>query len=147
MSGYQTITVVGRLGQDPRFNVFDDGGSICNISVATSEQWKDKETGEKKEWTEWHRCVLRNKMAELAEQYLNKGDQDLLVGKNRTRQWEDSGGVKHYTTEVQVREMKFMGKANADNSNAKADAQKEQTGPADTSADEPTKDDDDGLPF
>lgn len=147
---HQLITIVGNLGQDPVLHTFEGGGCICNISVATTEKWKDKETGEKKEWTEWHRVVLRGKLGELADKYLSKGDSVLIVGKNRTRMWEKDD-VKRYTTEIQAEQMKFMSTSKG-GSDAKANAQNEQEAPQTPSQSQETKqaiseDEPDDLPF
>lgn len=128
MSSYQQITILGFLGDDPKLTVFDQGQTICNMSVATTEQWKDKTTGEKKSWTEWHRVVLRHQLAELADSYLKKGSKVLITGKMRTRMWEKEG-VKHYTTELQADTMRFMSSGSGDGEAAKVKQQAEQETP------------------
>lgn len=134
MPSYQQITVMGHLGSDPKLHEFDDGGKLCNLSVATSEQWTDK-NGEKKENTEWHRVVLYSRLAEVAAQYLAKGSLVLIVGKLRTRQWDDDSGVKRYVTEIIGREMKMIGSGKAAGDKA-AKAEKQQP-----------QDFDDDIPF
>lgn len=94
------VILVGRLGAEPESRHFPSGGSICTLRVATSESWKDKQTGERKERTEWHRCVLRNKLGEIAQQYLNKGSQVYLEGRINTRKWQDQSGQDRYSTEI-----------------------------------------------
>lgn len=108
MSSYNKVTLVGNLGQDPETKIFENGGQLTNISIATSETWKDKTTGEKKTLTEWSRVRLNNKLSELADKYLSKGDKVLIEGKLRTRKWTDDKGVVRYATEVIAREMVFF---------------------------------------
>lgn len=100
MSVSKTI-LIGNVGQDPEVRYFQDGTAVCNISLATSERWKDKQTGERKEHTEWHRVSIRGKLAEIAGQYLRKGSKVYIEGQNKTREWEKDG-IKRYTTEVVV---------------------------------------------
>ncbi len=100
--GVNKVIIVGRLGQDPEVRYAPSGASFANITVATSEQWRDKQTGEQKEQTEWHRVVISGKLAEIAGEYLRKGFEVYLEGKLRTRKWTDHNGVDKYTTEIQV---------------------------------------------
>lgn len=95
------VILLGHLGGDPELRYFQDGTGVCNFSLATSERWKDKQTGERKEHTEWHRVSIRGKLAEIANQYLRKGSKVYIEGQNKTREWEKDG-VKRYTTEVVV---------------------------------------------
>lgn len=97
------VTLIGRLGNDPDVRSTQDGRSIVNLSVATSETWKDKNSGEKKEKTEWHRVVIFNEgLGKIAQQYLNKGSKVYLEGQLQTRKWEDKSGQEKYTTEVVI---------------------------------------------
>ncbi|EJY9564425.1 single-stranded DNA-binding protein [Klebsiella aerogenes] len=100
--GVNKVIIVGRLGQDPEVRYAPSGAAFANITVATSEQWRDKQTGEQKEQTEWHRVVISGKLAEIAGEYLRKGSEVYLEGKLRTRKWTDHNGVDKYTTEIQV---------------------------------------------
>lgn len=100
--GVNKVIIMGTLGQDPAVKYTPSGAAVCNLSVATSEQWKDKQTGEKKEQTEWHRIVLFGKVAEIAGEYLHKGSQAYFEGQLRTRKWNDQAGVEKYTTEIVV---------------------------------------------
>lgn len=100
--GVNKVIIMGTLGQDPEVKYTPSGAAVCNLSVATSEQWKDKQTGEKKEHTEWHRIVLFGKVAEIAGEYLRKGSQAYFEGQLRTRKWTDQVGVEKYTTEIVV---------------------------------------------
>lgn len=100
--GVNKAIIIGRLGQDPEVRYAPSGAAFANITVATSEQWRDKQTGEQKEQTEWHRVVISGKLAEIAGEYLRKGSEVYLEGKLRTRKWTDQSGVEKYTTEVLV---------------------------------------------
>lgn len=103
--GVNKVIIVGTLGNDPEVKYSASGSAIANLSVATSEQWKDKQTGEKKEQTEWHRVVIFGKLAEVAGEYLRKGSQVYIEGQLRTRKWTDSNGVDKYTTEIVIPQM------------------------------------------
>lgn len=103
--GVNKVIIVGTLGNDPEVKYSASGSAIANLSVATSEQWKDKQTGEKKEQTEWHRVVIFGKPAEIAGEYLRKGSQVYIEGQLRTRKWTDSNGVDRYTTEIVIQQM------------------------------------------
>ena len=100
--GVNKVIIVGTLGNDPEVKYSASGSAIANLSVATSEQWKDKQTGEKKEQTEWHRVVIFGKLAEVAGEYLRKGSHVYIEGQLRTRKWSDSNGVDRYTTEIVI---------------------------------------------
>ena len=103
--GVNKVIIVGTLGNDPEVKYSASGSAIANLSVATSEQWKDKQTGEKKEQTEWHRVVIFGKLAEVAGEYLRKGSQVYIEGQLRTRKWTDSNGVDKYATEIVIPQM------------------------------------------
>ncbi|KLQ32529.1 single-stranded DNA-binding protein [Enterobacter bugandensis] len=100
--GVNKVILVGNLGQDPEVRYMPSGGAVANITIATSESWRDKQTGEQKEQTEWHRVVLFGKLAEVAGEYLKKGSQVYIEGQLRTRKWTDQQGVEKYTTEIVV---------------------------------------------
>ncbi len=100
--GVNKVILVGNLGQDPEVRYLPSGGAVANITLATSESWRDKATGEQKEQTEWHRVVLFGKLAEVAGEYLRKGSQVYIEGQLRTRKWTDQSGTEKYTTEVLV---------------------------------------------
>ncbi|HCJ6282048.1 TPA: single-stranded DNA-binding protein [Enterobacter hormaechei] len=100
--GVNKVILVGNLGQDPEVRYLPSGGAVCSLTLATSESWRDKATGEQKEHTEWHRVVLFGKLAEVAGEYLRKGYQVYIEGQLRTRKWTDQAGVEKYTTEVVV---------------------------------------------
>ena len=100
--GVNKVILVGNLGQDPEVRYMPSGGAVANITLATSESWRDKATGEMKEQTEWHRVVLFGKLAEVAGEYLRKGSQVYIEGQLRTRKWTDQSGAEKFTTEVVV---------------------------------------------
>jgi len=107
--GINKVIIVGNLGQDPEVRYMPSGGAVTNISVATSESWKDKQTGQPQERTEWHRIVFFNRLAEIAGEYLRKGSQVYIEGALRTRKWQDQGGQDRYTTEIVASEMQMLG--------------------------------------
>lgn len=108
MRGVNKVILVGTLGKDPETKTFPNGGSITQFSIATSESWTDKNTGERKENTEWHRVVLNNRLGEIAQQYLRKGSKVYIEGSLRTRQWTDQNGQTQYTTEVRGDQMQML---------------------------------------
>lgn len=103
--GINKCIILGRVGNDPEVKYSASGSAITNLSVATSEQWNDKATGEKKEQTEWHRVVIFGKLAEVAGEHLRKGSHVYVEGKLRTRKWTDQSGVEKYTTEIVLQPM------------------------------------------
>ncbi len=106
--GVNKVIIVGNLGQDPEVRFFPSGGSVCNVTVATSESWKDKQTGEQKEITEWHRVVFNNRLAEIASEYLKKGSKVYIEGRLQTRKWQNQQGQDQYTTEIRANEMQML---------------------------------------
>ena len=100
--GINKVILVGNLGQDPEIRYMPNGNAVANFSVATSESWKDKQTGENRDRTEWHRVVVFGKLAEIAGEYVKKGTQVYLEGQLQTRKWQDQSGQDHYTTEIVV---------------------------------------------
>lgn len=106
--GINKVILVGSLGQDPETKFAASGAAITNISVATSETWKDKQTGEKQEKVEWHRVAFFNRLAEIAGEYLKKGSKVYIEGQLRTRKWQDQSGVDRYTTEIVAKEMQML---------------------------------------
>ena len=109
MASVNKVIVVGNLGRDPETRYMPDGAAITNVSVATSFNWTDKASGEKKEETEWHRVVFRGKLAEVAGEYLKKGSQVYVEGRLRTRKWQDKEGQDKYTTEIVAERMQMLG--------------------------------------
>lgn len=115
--GVNKVILVGNLGQDPEVRYMPSGGAVANLTLATSESWRDKQTGEMKEQTEWHRVVMFGKLAEVAGEYLRKGSQVYIEGQLRTRKWTDQSGQERYTTEINVPQiggvMQMLGVARA----------------------------------
>jgi len=109
MAGVNKVIIIGRLGRDPELRNFQNGTPVANFPVATSEQWTDKQTGEKKEKTEWHRIVAFGRLAEICGQYLAKGKQVYIEGRLQTREWEDRDGITRYTTEIVASNMQMLG--------------------------------------
>lgn len=108
MRGVNKAILVGVLGRDPETKTFQNGGSLTQFSIATSESWTDKNTGERKEHTEWHRIVASNRLGEIAQQYLKKGSKVYIEGKLKTRQWTDQNGQERYTTEISANELQML---------------------------------------
>lgn len=106
--------IVGHLGKDPEMRFFPNGDQIANVTVATTDKWKDKQTGDMREHTEWHRLVFTGRLAEIAGQYLRKGSQIYVEGSIRTRKWTDQSGQEKYSTEIRADQMKMLGKREAD---------------------------------
>ena len=109
MASINKVILVGNLGRDPETRYMPDGGAVTNVSIATTDTWKDKTSGEKKEATEWHRVVFFNRLAEIAGEYLKKGSQVYVEGRLRTRKWQDKEGQDKYTTEIVCDTMQMLG--------------------------------------
>lgn len=109
MASINKVIIIGNLGKDPEVRYTPNGSAVCNITVATSRQWKDKNSGEKQEETEWHRIVFFDRMAEIAGEYLKKGRPVYVEGRLKTRKWTDKDGVEKYTTEIMAENMQLLG--------------------------------------
>lgn len=109
MASVNKVILIGNLGADPELRSFPNGDRVCNLRLATTDSWKDKASGEKREATEWHRVVLYRKLAEIAGQYLRKGSQVYLEGRIRTRKWKDKDGQDRYSTEIEANELTMLG--------------------------------------
>ena len=107
--GVNKVILVGNLGADPEVKYMPNGNAVANVTVATSESWKDKQSGEQKDTTEWHRVVFFRRLAEIAGEYLKKGSQIYIEGKLQTRKWQDKNGNDRYTTEIIANEMQMLG--------------------------------------
>jgi len=141
--------LIGRLGADPEGRQMPSGEQVVNFSVATSERWKDKGTGEQKEVTEWHRIVIYGGLAKVCMDYLRKGSQVYLEGKNRTRKWTDKNQIERYTTEIICNEMKMLG-SRGEGATAEKPRSARPTGPApgpETGTSNDKDDFDDDIPF
>ena len=110
MASVNKVIIVGNLGRDPEVRTFPNGDRVANVTIATTDRWKDKQTGEPKEATEWHRAVFNGRLAEIAAEYLRKGSQIYVEGSLRTRKWTDAQGQEKYTTEIRVDQMQMLGR-------------------------------------
>lgn len=124
--GVNKVILIGNLGQDPEIRYLPSGGAVANLTLATSESWRDKQTGEMKDRTEWHRVVIFGKLAEIAGEYLRKGNQIYIEGSLQTRKWRDQSGQDRYSTEVVVNIGGSMQMLGGNNSNNQAGSQKPQ---------------------
>lgn len=109
MASVNKVILVGNLGRDPEVRYMPDGNALCNLNLATTYAWKDKASGDKKEETEWHRVTLRNRLAEVAGEYLKKGSPVYIEGRLRTRKWTDKENIERYTTEIVADSMQLLG--------------------------------------
>jgi single-strand DNA-binding protein len=109
MASVNKVIIVGNLGRDPEMRSFPSGDRVANVTIATTDRWKDKTSGEMKEATEWHRVVFNGRLAEIAGEYLRKGSQVYVEGSLRTRKWTDKDGVEKYTTEIRADQMQMLG--------------------------------------
>ena len=134
--GVNKVILLGNIGNEPKNAVLPNGSAVCNFSLATSEVWNDKQSGERQERTEWHRVVVFGKLAEIAGEYLHKGSQVYVEGQLRTRQWQDQDGTKRFATEVVADELQFVGKA-ASRPSAASDNQQPEGAPPFGDADIP----------
>ena len=133
--GINKAIIVGNLGRDPEVRYTANGSAVANITVATSESWKDKQSGERQERTEWHRVVFFGRLAEIAEEYLKKGAQVYIEGSIRTQKWQDKeSGQDRYTTEIVARDMQMLGSRGGDSSGASDDDYSSATGSATASS-------------
>lgn len=139
MAGINKVILVGRLGRDPEVRYTPSGAAVANFAIATSEQWKDRETGERQERTEWHKIVAWRRLGEICGEYLHKGSQVYIEGRLQTKSWEDRDGNKRYTTEVVAQNMQML---DALNKEGKAESSAEQF-----PEEEPIGVPDDDIPF
>ena len=109
MASVNKVIIVGNLGRDPESRTFPSGDQVCNVTIATTDKWKDKQSGEMREATEWHRVTFNGRLAEIAAQYLRKGSQVYVEGSLRTRKWTDQAGVEKYSTEIRADSMQMLG--------------------------------------
>lgn len=142
MSGVNKVILVGRLGKDPEIRHLENGSTVANFSMATSEVYKDRQTGERREDTEWHNVVIWGKLAEVAEKYVKKGDMIYIEGKLKTRSWEKDG-VTRYTTEVVANSMTMLGGGSQQQSQPSSPGVQDANGNVTRPEDGPTDD----LPF
>ena len=150
MAGINKVIIVGHLGNDPEMRTMPNGEQVANISVATSESWTDKNSGEKKTPTEWHRIVFYRRQAEICGQYLQKGSQVYIEGRLKTRKWQDNNGQDRYTTEIQGDVLQMLGGRNQDAAQNQPSKQqdKQQKAQSKPQQSEPPMDAfDDNIPF
>ena len=153
MRGVNKVILVGNLGQDPDVKYMPNGDAVVNITIATSDSWKDKATGENKEKTEWHRVVLFRRLGEIAGEYLRKGSKVYIEGKLQTRKWQGQDGTDRYTTEIVANELQMLDSKGGQDSSAgsasyKKPADSKQAPVAQTSKPAPVDDSfDDDIPF
>jgi single-strand DNA-binding protein len=141
--GVNKVIVVGNLGQDPETRYMPSGSAVTNLRVATNESWKDKQTGEQKDRTEWHSVAMFGRLAEIAAEYLRKGSQVYIEGKLRTRKWQDKDGNDRYTTEIVADEMQMLGSRSGGSAPSISDAPPPSAPRSQSSGD----DFDDDIPF
>jgi len=150
--GVNKVILVGNLGKDPEVRYMPNGNAVANITLATTESWKDKQSGEQQEKTEWHRIVMFRRLGEIAGEYLKKGSQVYIEGKLQTRKWQDNSGNDRYTTEIVANEMQMLGgrggggSASFSSDSAPAQAAPAQSAPAPAPA-AAGGDFDDDIPF
>ena len=147
--GVNKVILIGNLGQDPEIKFMPNGNAVANITVATSESWKNKDTGEQVDKTEWHRVVFFRRLAEIVGEYLSKGSKVYIEGKLQTRKWQDKNGADHWTTEVIADNMQMLdSRGSTPNQDGGASAASKPQQSASQSAPQPQNDDfDDAIPF
>ena len=137
-NGVNKVLIIGNLGSDPEINYTKAGDPVANLSIATSESWKDKNSGDLQEKVEWHRVVMFSRLAEIAEQYLKKGSKVFVEGKLQTRKWQDQEGKDRYTTEVVAKEMTML--------DSRSTSQAQENSPK-VESDKPKDDFEEDIPF
>jgi single-strand DNA-binding protein len=145
--GVNKVILVGNLGKDPEVRYMPNGNAVANITLATSESWKDKQTGEQQEKTEWHRVVMFRRLGEIAGEYLKKGSQVYIEGKLQTRKWQDNSGNDRYTTEIVANEMQMLGGRGGGSAGFAGDSAPSKAAPAPAPAAAGADDFDDDIPF
>lgn len=125
--GINKVILVGNLGNDPDMRYTEGGAVVANISIATAESWKDKNTGEQQERTEWHKVVFFGRLAEIVGEYLRKGSQVYIEGRLKTQKWQDKEGQDRYTTQIIANEMQMLGSKSSGSANAASQSQKNKT--------------------
>lgn len=143
--GVNKAIIIGHLGRDPEVRYSASGAAVANVSVATTESWKDKQSGETNERTEWHRVVFFGRLGEIAGEYLRKGSQVYIEGRLQTRKWQDQNGQDRYTTEIVANDMQMLGGRGGDA--ASSESFSDATAAAPEAAGVPTSDFDDDIPF
>lgn len=147
MASVNKVILIGNLGRDPEMRSFPNGDQVANVTLATTDKWKDKQTSEPKEHTEWHRLVFHGRLAEIAGQYLRKGSQIYVEGSIRTRKWQDQSGQERYSTEIRVDQMQMLGGKQDSAAPSPAPAPRQQRAPAPWRGGGGFEDMDDDIPF
>ena len=147
MASLNKVQLIGNMGADPEMRYLQNGDAVCNIKIATSESWKDKQTGDKKETTEWHRVVFFRQLAEIAGKYLKKGASVYVEGKITTRKWQDKDGTDRHTTEITGNEMKMLGGRQDGDSGDRTQQRSEPQKQAPAKNEQRFEDMDDDIPF
>lgn len=148
--GVNKVILIGNLGQDPEVKYMPNGNAVTNITIATSESWKDKNTGEQVDKTEWHRVVFFRRLAEIVGEYLKKGSKVYIEGKLQTRKWQDKEGKDHWTTEIIANEMQMLdsrGGGSSDFNQSQGSSAPSQSAPAQAAPAPANNDFDDDIPF
>ena len=145
--GINKVILIGHLGADPETRYMPSGGAVTNIRLATTESWKDKQSGDQQERTEWHRVAIFGRTAEIAAEYLRKGSQVYIEGRLRTRKWQDNQGNERYTTEIVANDMQMLGGRSGMGEPPAAERGAEDTTTRRTAAAAPAEDFDDDIPF
>ncbi len=146
--GVNKVILIGNLGTDPEVRYMPSGNAVANLTLATSESWKDKQTGEMQDRTEWHRVVLYNRLAEIAGEYLRKGSKIYIEGSLRTRKWQDKTGQERYTTEIHANELQMLDSKGGAGAGHEAPSQsRPQHQPAQAHQAPAIEDFDDDIPF
>ena len=145
--GINKVIIVGNLGGDPETRYMPSGSAVTNLTVATNESWKDKQTGEQKDRTEWHKVAMFNRLAEVAAEYLRKGSQVYIEGKLRTRKWQDKNGQDRWTTEIIADEMQMLGGRGGSGGGSAPMSSGQDSGPPSEPPQSGPDDFDDDIPF
>ena len=145
--GINKVIIVGNLGGDPETRYMPSGSAVTNLTVATNESWKDKQTGEQKDRTEWHKVAMFNRLAEIAAEYLRKGSQVYIEGKLRTRKWQDKNGQDRWTTEIIADEMQMLGGRGGSGGGSAPMSSGQDSDPPSTPPQADPDDFDDDIPF
>lgn len=145
--GVNKVILVGNLGKDPEIRYMPNGNAVANLTLATTESWKDKQTGDQQEKTEWHRIVMFRRLAEIAGEYLKKGSQVYIEGKLQTRKWQDNSGNDRYTTEIVANEMQMLGGRGGGSAGFSGDSAPAPAAKAPAAAAAGPADFDDDIPF
>jgi single-strand DNA-binding protein len=143
MAGINKAILIGNLGADPEVRYTPDGTAVANFNIATSDQWKDKDSGELKKRTEWHRIVAFARLGEICGEYLSKGKQVYIEGRIQTREWQDKDGNRRFTTEIVASQMQMLGTRDSYDDSRGSDFKKESASPGPGFSDEP----EDDIPF